>query len=307
MYKILICDPLSETVMNILKEAPDVEFHESFGLNEDDLCEKIKPYNAVIVRSATQITAKVIEHGENLKVIGRAGTGLDNIDVDFANTKGIKILNTPGTNAPAVAELTIGLMFSLARSIPYADKSMKDGKWIKKEMTGIEISGKTLGIIGFGQIGKLVAKKALALDMDVLVCNRSKIAKGRYEQVPMEKLLEKSDFVSIHLPKSPETHNMIGLSELKLMKSSAYIINTSRGGMISEKDLQEALKQNIIAGAALDVFENEPDYNKDLTAHSRVVATPHIGAASAESQERVGVSILDQILEFLRTKYIFIS
>lgn len=307
MYKILVCDPLSQTALNILEEAPDVEYRESTGLSEDELMKIIAEYNAVIVRSATQISEKVINSAENLKVIGRAGSGLENIDQNSAAKKSIRIINTPGSNAPAVAELTIGLLFNLARKITLANNSMKDGNWQKSEFNGIELAGKKLGIIGCGKIGKNVAHIAAALNMDLLIFNQSvvEMESVKFEQVELDRLLRESDFITIHLPKDNRTNGLVSIKELKKMKPGSFIINAARGGIIVEKDLLDALNEGTIAGAALDVYENEPDFDKELAAHTKVIATPHIGAASKESQERVSVIIVDQILEYLRSKYIF--
>ena len=308
MYKILICDHLSPVAINILNEAPDVEHKEVIGLSEEELISIIPEYNAVIVRSSTEITAKIIDQGENLKVIGRAGSGIDNINSNYAVKKGIKVLNAPGTNAHAVAELTIGFMFSLARSIPQANQSIKESKWAKKEFQGIELSGKTLGIIGYGVIGKQVAEMASALGMEILLFDHShnKAAEYIYDSVPAEKLFSECDFISLHLPLKEKTRNLITKKELSLMKESAFLINTSRGGIINETDLINSIKAKEIAGAALDVFDNEPDFNKELASLAQVVATPHIAAATIESQNRVGVVIIDKTLEYLRSKYIFL-
>jgi len=308
MYKILVCDQLSQTALNILKDAPDVKYTEAIGLSESELLKTISEYNAVIVRSATKMSEKVINKAENLKVIGRAGTGLENIDQNSAIKKGIKIINTPGSNAPAVAELTVGLMFSLARKICQANISMKNGQWEKNTFNGIELSGKKLGIIGCGKIGKNVAYLAAALNMRLLIYNQSPVIleSVKFDQVNLDRLLKESDFITIHLPKNDTTRNLISAKELTKMKSGAYLINAARGGIVVEKDLLEALNNGSIAGAAVDVFDNEPDYNMELVQHPNVIATPHIGAASIESQERVGVIIVDQILEYLRSKYIFL-
>lgn len=308
MYKILVCDPLSQTAIRILEDAPDVEFTQLPGLSEAELSEKIAVYNAIIVRSATKVTDKIINNAENLKVIGRAGSGLDNIDQESALKKGIKILNTPGTNAPAVAELTIGLMFGLARKIPFAHNSMLDGKWAKKEFMGIEIAGKKLGIVGCGKIGKHVARMAAALGMEIVVYNQSpvEIDDVKFEQVSLDKLLQVSDFITFHIPKTETTTGLITKKEFKKMKPGVYVLNTARAGIVIEKDLIDALNNGIVAGAALDVFENEPEFDKNLVQNPKVIATPHIGAASMQSQERVGVIIVDQILEYLRSKYIFL-
>jgi D-3-phosphoglycerate dehydrogenase len=308
MYKILVCDPLSQTAIRILEDAPDVEYTQMPGLSEAELEEKIAAYNAIIVRSATKVTDKIINKAENLKVIGRAGSGLDNIDQESALKKGIKVLNTPGTNAPAVAELTIGLMFSLARKIPFAHKSMLEGKWEKKEFMGIEIAGKKLGIVGCGKIGKHVARMAAALGMEIVVYNQSpvEIDDVNFDQVSLDKLLQVSDFITFHIPKTETTTGLVTKKEFKKMKPGVYIVNTARAGIVIEKDLIDALNNGTVAGAALDVFENEPDFDKDLVQNPKVIATPHIGAASMQSQERVGVIIVDQILEYLRSKYIFL-
>jgi D-3-phosphoglycerate dehydrogenase / 2-oxoglutarate reductase len=308
MYKILVCDQLSQTALDILKDAPDVKFNQAIGLSEPELLKIISEYNAIIVRSSTKISDKVVNKAENLKVIGRAGTGLDNIDQASAVKKGIKIINTPGSNAPAVAELTIGLMFSLARKICQANDSMKKGNWDKNEFIGIELSGKKLGIIGCGKIGKNVAYLGAALNMNLLIYNKSPVIleSVKFEQVSLERLLKESDFVTIHLPKNDTTQELLSAKELMKMKAGAYLINAARGGIVVEKDLLQALNNGTIAGAALDVFENEPDYNRELVEHPKVIATPHMGAASRESQERVGVIIVDQILEYLRSKYIFL-
>lgn len=308
MYKILLCDPIAENAVQILKDAPDVTLDTAFGISGKELAEKLSGFNAVIVRSATKLTADVLEQAENLKVIGRAGSGLDNIDLEYASKKGIRVLNTPGTNAPAVAEMTIGLLFALARQIPAADNSMREGRWAKKEYTGIELNDKKLGIIGCGTIGKMVARKAAALNMRVMVHNRSEvsIADVNFEQVTLNRLLTHADFITIHLSRSDETLGIIGSEEIDQMKDGSFLINTARGGMVVEKELLRALNSGKLAGAALDVFENEPDYNKELVAHPKVIATPHIAASTKESQERVGVQIIDQILEYLRSKYIFL-
>ncbi len=308
MYKILVTDPLRQNALQIFEEAPDVHYETHYGLSEDELIEKIKPFNAVLVRSATQISAKIIAAAENLKVIGRAGSGLDNIDVKAAEKKGIKVLNTPGTNAPAVAEMTIACLFAVARNIARADHTMKQGLWEKKAFSGIELNERTLGIVGCGTIGKSVARKAYALGMQIVVYNRSRVEMDDvpFEQIGLDDLLRRADFVSLHLALSEETRGLLGDRELALMKKDSYLINTSRGEIVDEQALLSHLEKGHLAGAALDVFCNEPDYNKQLAANAKVVATPHIGAVTKESQERVGVRIADLTLEFLRSKYIFL-
>ncbi len=308
MYKILVCDPIADAAIQVLNEAPDVEYTTAFGSSEDGLLEKIKDVNAVIVRSATRLTEKIILGASNLKVIGRAGSGLDNVDTACAARKGIRVLNTPGTNAPAVAELTIGFLFALARHIPQMDHALKTGRWAKGDYSGSELRGKNLGLIGCGGIGRRVAHTAAAIGMRILVANRSAvfIEDVEFEQIPLEKVLERSDYISIHLPKTEKTTGLIGVDAFKRMKKNACLVNTSRGGIVEEKALLNALKNGKIAGAAIDVFETEPNYNQTLAALENVIATPHIGAASMESQERVGIQIVDSVLEYLRSKYIFI-
>lgn len=307
MYKILLCDQLSQTAIQILEDAPDVTYDVSIGLDEKALIRKIKTFNAVIVRSSTHLTAKIINNAENLKVIGRAGTGLDNIDLSVAARKNVKVINTPGSNAPAVAELALGFMFNLARDINNAHLSMRDGKWEKKSFQGSELNNKKLGIIGYGRVGKKVAHLASALGMEILLFDHSQLQSEDHGflVVNLQKLLKESDYVTLHIPLTEQTKNLISAAEFSLMKKSAFIINTARGGIVNEKDLLDALNSKTIAGAALDVFENEPDFNKELVQCPRVIATPHLAAATVESQERVGVIIIDQVLEYLRSKYIF--
>ncbi len=307
MYKILLTDPIAESAIELLDDAPDVEYKKAYGLSEQEIAKEIKSFNALIVRSATTVTKNILDSAENLRVIGRAGSGLDNIEVAYAEKKGIKVLNTPGTNAPAVAELTIGLIFALARNISKADQSMKKGQWIKKELPGSEISKKKLGIIGCGEIGKLVAHKAFFLGMELLVYNRSDITISgiEFRQVALDKLLIESDFITLHLPKNDDTKGFIGRKEILRMKNGAFLINTARGGMADENALIEFLNNGKLAGAGIDVFQREPEYNKKLAGHPKVIATPHIAASTYESQERVGVQIVDKVVEYLRSKYIF--
>ncbi|RMH63873.1 MAG: 3-phosphoglycerate dehydrogenase [Calditrichaeota bacterium] len=308
MYKILVTDPLAESALKLLSDAPDVTFETRYGLDEDALAQEIAPFNAVLVRSATRITRSVLEKAENLKVIGRAGSGVDNIDLETARGMGIKVLNTPGTNAPAVAELTIGYLFALARDIARADHLMKQGRWEKKAFKGIELNDRTLGIIGCGTIGKMVARKAHALGMHILVYNRSEVVMKDvpFQQVELATLLSRGDFVTLHLALSDSTRHLIGAEQLGMMKDRSYLINTSRGEIVDEAALLSWLTEHPSCGAALDVFCGEPDYNTALAALPNVLATPHIAASTDESQERVGIRIVDLTLEYLRSKYIFL-
>jgi D-3-phosphoglycerate dehydrogenase len=309
MYKVLIADKIPDSAVNLLTSDKKYEVVSSTGLSESDLIQVIPEYHAIIVRSATKLTTAVLEAATNLKVIGRAGSGLDNIDTDTAKNKGIAVFNTPGSNSRAVAELTIGLMFCLARNLFYAFDSLKNQQWNKSEFLGIEIKDKTLGLLGFGQIGQKVGEMAAALGMKILVYKKQPLQRSpgyQFELVDLDRLLTKSDFVSLHLPKTDQTSEIIGMAELKKMQPTTYLINCARGGVVNENDLLYAIDNEIIAGAAVDVFESEPPVNFQLIEHPRVIATPHIGGATRESQERVGEDIVTSLMEFLETKYVFI-
>jgi D-3-phosphoglycerate dehydrogenase len=309
MYKLLISDKIPDSAVGILHSNPNYDVRLAYGLEKEQLIKEIRHYHGLIVRSATVVSKDIIDAGEILKVIGRAGSGLDNIDMDYARSKGIVVLNTPGSNALAVAELTVAMMFSLARRLYPAINSMKNKRWEKSNLTGSEISGKTIGFVGFGQIGQKVGRIAAGLNMQILVHKTRPVLKSpgyEFEVVPLDTLLAKSDYVTLHVPKSEQTTNLITLTELKKMKTSAFLINCARGGIINEKDLLYALDQGIIAGAGLDVFETEPPVNHRLIQHERVIATPHIGGASVESQERVGEDIVRAVMGYLETNYLFL-
>ena len=309
MYKVLIADKLPDSALELFRTDKRYHIDLNTGLSEPDLIKKIPEYHAIIVRSATTITSAILDVSKNLKVIGRAGTGLDNIDTVSANKHGIAVFNTPGSNSQSVAELTIGMIFCLARNLFKAYRSIKNQKWDKSEFLGNEINGKILGLIGFGQIGQKVGEMAAGLGMRILVYKRNPLQKSpgyEFEMVSMDKLLERSDFVSIHIPKTEQSSQLIGLEKLKIMKQDAYLVNCARGGIIKEEDLLVALNNGLIAGAALDVFEIEPPIDFGLINHEKVIASPHIGGSTAESQKRVGEDIVISIMEFLETKYVFI-
>ncbi len=300
-FRVLICDAIGQVGIDMLQEKCRVDI--KTGLNEEQLMEVIADYDAVVVRSATKITADVIEKARRLKVIGRAGAGLDNIAMDKAKGKGIAVVNTPDANSVAVAELTMSLVLSLSRHIPRADQSMKDGKWAKKELMGIGLTGKTLGIIGMGRIGRELAKRAQAFDMKVVAFQRS-VDPERYEKmgvkpVSLDVLLKKADFVSLHVPKSKETDKLIGQKELSWMKSTAYLINTARGTVIDESALLEALESGLIAGAGLDVYAKEPAVDSRLAKHPRVIATPHIAASTTDAQAAAATTVAEKIIDVL--------
>jgi len=302
--KVLVCDPVHEDGIKILKDAGfkvDVDSNISY----EELKGKVRDYNVLIVRSRTKVTREIIEAGENLRVVGRAGAGIDNIDVEAAKEKGIIVLNTPEAPAIAVAELTMGLLLSLARQIPRADRSMKEGKWAKKEFKGWQLNGKTFGIVGLGHIGEKVARLAKAFGMKILITKRTPpspeiLKELEAEFVPLDELLRRSDIISLHVPLTPQTRHMIGEREIQLMKNGAFIINTSRGAVIDEKALFNALKSGKLGGAALDVYEIEPPRDYSLMRLPNIVCTPHIGAQTVEAQRAAATLLAQKIVDTLR-------
>ena len=302
--KILVTDVIAEEAMELLKKNHEVTFKDITG---EELAREIAPYHALMVRSGTKVTAEAINNAENLIVIGRAGIGVDNIDVKAATRNGIKVVNSPTGATISVAELTIGHMISLARRLPKADRTTRAGEWAKKKLKGVELNGKTLGLIGCGNIGRVVAKYARALNMSVIGYDPY-ISKEKLEEEGIEKVesvgevMERADFISIHVPHTPETHHLINGEMLSKMKTSAYIINCARGGVVDEKALYNALKENKIAGAALDVYEEEPAKDNPLFELDNAVFTPHIGASTKEGQIRAGTICAEQILKVLEGK-----
>jgi D-3-phosphoglycerate dehydrogenase len=254
----------------------------------------------MVVRSRTKVPAALIDAAPNLKVIVRGGVGLDTIDANYARSKGITVMNTPLANAASVAELTIGYMFALARSIYPATVSMKAGKWEKKKFTGDEIGGKTLGIVGIGNIGKEVARRALPLGMRVVAYDPYVDVPEGVEKVDLDELLARSDYITFHLPFNPETRNMISTAEFEKMKAGVRIVNCARGGILDEEALYEALLSGKVAGAALDVYAQEPCQGHRLFELENVIGSPHIGAATREAQGRVGSEVADKMIAFFR-------
>mgnify|MGYP002153777519 CR=1 FL=1 len=301
--RFLICDPVHEEGIRKMKEKGfDVDTKPEISTEE---LKKIVPdYDVLIVRSRTKVTTEIIRCGKRLKIIGRVGVGLDNVDVRSAEEMGITVLNTPETAATAVAELTIGLTLSLARKIPQADRSMKEGKWIKKELEGWQLKGKTLGLIGFGNIGMKVAEIAKSFGMRILVNKRTPPSQELLEKtgarfVPLEELLKESDIVSLHVPLTKETCKMIGARELNLMRDGAFLINTSRGAIIDEEALWKALQSGKLGGAALDVYESEPPTDHRLINLANIVCTPHIGAQTEEAQRDASIRLAEKIINML--------
>ena len=300
--KVLITDGISiEAKERLLKYFEAVE---KKGLSPEKLKGEIKGYNAIIIRSATNLTVDIINEADKLEIIGRAGIGVDNVDVEAATKKGIVVVNAPASNAVTVAEHTIGLMLAVARKIPRANFSLKEGKWEKSKFKGIEIENKTLGIVGFGQIGGLVAKKVMGLGMKVIAYDPF-VSEDRFKQLgiikanKLEDLYGEADFISIHLPKNKDTIGMFNKQQFSKMKKSTIILNVARGGIVVEKDLAEAIKEGRISGAALDVYEKEPCTDSPLFDLDEVVATPHLGAATTEALSRAGTIIADQVISVL--------
>lgn len=300
MLKILVTDGMDKEAVQTLKNMGYEIVEQFFG--PEELKEQVKNFNVMVVRSATKVRKEIIDSAVetgNLKLIIRGGVGLDNIDVSYAESKGIKVRNTPNASSLAVAELALGHMFSLARFIGTSNVTMREGKWNKKKYEGIELCGKTLGIVGFGRIGQELAKKAYALGMkilynDVLGPNREF---PKYTFVTLDKLLSKADFISLHIPGNGDKSPLIGKKEFSKMKDGAYLINCARGSVVDEQALLEALNSGKLAGAGLDVFVEEPTSNLDLIKHERVSVTPHIGASTKEAQKRIGAEIVSIIKE----------
>jgi D-3-phosphoglycerate dehydrogenase len=300
--KVIISDNISPKCIEILKNA-GLEVDVKVGLKPEELKACIGDYHGLVIRSATKVTADIINAAKNLKVIGRAGSGLDNVDRISATKKGIVVMNTPGGNTITTAEHTIAHLVSLARLIPQATISMKAGKWEKKKFMGVELYNKTLGILGIGNIGSQVAKRMQGFGMNVIAydpfLSEDKAKTMGVEKVELQELFRRSDFITIHTPLTPETKNMINKDTLKIMKHGVRIINCARGGIINEKDLYDALVEGKVAGAALDVFEKEPPENNPLLTVDNVIATPHLGASTKEAQENVAIAVAEQIVDYL--------
>ncbi len=302
--RVLITDPLAEEGVARLREQHEVDTR--YGLSAAEVEALIPEYDALVVRSGTKVTSRIIEAGSRLKVIGRAGSGLDNIDVSTARAVGVEVLNCPGANSVAVAEHTMGLILALARHIPQADQSMKAGKWEKSRFKGKGLQGRTLGILGFGRIGREVAHRAQGLGMRILV-NQPRLTPELALEAnvlvrDLPDLLREADIVTLHVPMRAENRGLIGAAELALMKPSAFLINTARGGIVDEEALLEALNQGKLAGAGIDVFEQEPPTDTRLAQHPRVVATPHIAASTDEAQINAALSIAEQINQYLEAE-----
>ncbi|MGC9012209.1 D-2-hydroxyacid dehydrogenase [Thermogladius sp.] len=305
VYRVLVASKISRSAVDYLKSHgfEVVEVHEP---SEEELVRLIKGFHAIIVRSKPRVTRRVIEAADELKVIARAGVGLDNIDVQAAESRGIKVVNAPESVTQAVAELTVGLMLALLRKIALSDRKMREGMWIKHEAVGTELRGKTLGIVGFGRIGRAVARICYyGFGMKIIYtdkhCDREAGREFNAECVDLDTLLRTADIVSLHVPLTPETTHLINEEKLKLMKKTAILVNTARGAVVDTNALVKALKEGWIAGAALDVFEQEPlPKDHPLLQLDNVVLTPHIGASSVEAQDQAGLEVAKKIVELLK-------
>ncbi len=297
--KVLVCDPLDPVAVEKLKGA-GLEVVERTGMSPEELAEELKKgYEVIIVRSATKVRRPAIEAAVGLRLIVRAGVGLDNIDVDAAVERGIEVRNTPRASSISVAELALAHMLALARSLPQATASMREGKWEKKAFKGIELHGKTLGVVGIGRIGREVAKRAICLGMKVIAYDKflTESPLPDVPLVPLDELLARSDFITLHIPPDP-AGPVIGKEEIAKMKDGAYIINCARGGVVDEDALLEALDTGKLAGAGLDVFAEEPPTDERLLRHPKVTLTPHIGAQTREAQARVGEEVAEIVISF---------
>ncbi len=301
--KVLVCDPIAEDGVKALEDF-GAQVDVRLGMSPEELVSVIGEYDGVVVRSETKIRAEAIAAADRLQIIGRAGIGVDNIDLDAATQRGILVVNAPTGNIISAVEHTIALMLALARNIPQANASLRGGKWDRKRFMGVEVRGKTLGIIGLGQVGSEVARRARGLEMQVVGYDpfipeeRARVL--GVQMVPLDDLLRESDFISVHTTLSEATRGLIGAEQIAMMKPSARIINTARGGIIDEEALHQAVEEGRIAGAAVDVFTKEPAVGNKLTESDRIVVTPHLGASTAEAQERVAVDVAEEIIAHLK-------
>ena len=300
-WKILLTDGLEENGQALLRASAEVV--DQKNITADELVKVIGDYDALIVRGRTKVTPAVFDAAKKLKVVGRAGVGVDNIDLNAAKARGIAVVNAPIATTVSVAELTLGLMLSMSREIPRADTGMKKGNWLKKELEGVELYQKTLGVIGFGRIGAAVAVRAAAFGMHILgydpLLSAEEITKRGGQPVSFDELLAQSDFLTLHIPLTATSKNMINAAAFAKMKNGVHIVCAARGGIIDEEALLAAVESGKVAAAALDVFTTEPPGQNPLESHPRVVCTPHIGAQTIEAQERTAVDIGSEVLAAL--------
>jgi D-3-phosphoglycerate dehydrogenase len=302
--KILVTDSLAPQGLEVFKRADGFEVDVRLGLKPEELKKIVPAYDGWVIRSGTKVTADLIEAATNLKVIGRAGVGFENVDVDAASKKGVVVMNTPGGNNVTTGEHTISLMMALARHIPQAVASLKSGQWKREKFVGVELCNKTLGVIGLGNVGRIVAERAAGLRMKVIgydpFISSENIARMGVEPAGLEEIFTKSDFITVHVPLTPETQGLINRQAFAKMKPGVRIINCARGGIVDEKDLAEAIRAGTVAGAALDVYVDEPPPpDHPLLQLDQVITTPHLGASTDEAQLNVAIAVAEQMVEFL--------
>lgn len=307
MYHILISDKLGDAGLARLAEEPDVTYDVKTGLDKEALLAAMPDYDGLIVRSGTQVDADVLAAGMRLKVVGRAGVGVDNIDLQAATARGVQVVNTPGANSVATAEHTLALMLAWSRHVAVAHASLAAGKWQRSQFAGIELCGKTLGIVGLGRVGRLVAERAAAFGMTLLgydpLVGEQAAAQFGVQWAPLDAVLARADFVTLHAAVTPETRQMINAETITRMKDGAVLINVARGALVDEAALAAALQSGKLGGAAIDVFSSEPPAADHPLLHlDSVLHTPHLGASTAESQRNVAVQVVEQVLDVLRGK-----
>jgi len=302
--KVLVSDNLGQVGIQMFEDTEGFDVDVKTGLDPQALEAIIGQYHALVIRSATKVTETLLSKAERLKVVGRAGIGLDNVDIPAATKRGIVVMNTPGGNVVTTAEHTIAMILSLSRNIPEGTATMKDGRWEKKKLQGREIYNKILGVIGFGKIGSIVADRARGLKMRVVVhdpvVTPEQIEKAGFESVSLEELYRKSDYITVHVPKLKSTINLLDKTAFSKMKDGVMVVNCARGGIVNEADLHKAIVSGKVAGAALDVFEQEPPESSPLFDLERIVCTPHLGASTREAQTNVAVSVAEQIMDYLK-------
>jgi D-3-phosphoglycerate dehydrogenase / 2-oxoglutarate reductase len=303
--RILVSDPIADEGVDMLRQVADVDVR--LGLSPDELVSIIPNYHALVVRSETKVTRPVIESANGLEVVGRAGVGVDNIDLPAATERGVVVVNAPQGNTVAAAEHTLALLFALARHVPQADASMRQGKWTRKDFVGVEVRGKTLGVLGLGPIGSEVARRGVAMEMHVLGVDPfvpdDRINALGVQPATFDEMIEQSDFITVHVPLTPSTRDIIGAEAFARMKDGVRILNVARGGIINEQALADAVKAGKVAGAAVDVFSEEPvSPDNPLLGDPRILLTPHLGASTAEAQERVAIHVAEQIVDIFSGK-----
>lgn len=306
MYKILVSDKLAEDAINMLKKEKDIECVVKTGMDENQLTEELPDYDALIIRSGTKVTAKALSQVKKLRIIGRAGVGVDNVDMQAATARGIIVMNTPDANTLSTAEQTITLILGMARNLPQADASLKAKKWERNKFVGTELYGKTLGVIGLGRIGTEVVKRMLAFGMKVIGYDPF-VTKEKAEAIGIEirtlqDVIKNADILTVHVPKTKETTNMITAKEIEIMKDGVMIVNCARGGIINETDIADALTKGKVKKAAFDVYEKEPPFDSPLfnVDPEKIILAPHLGASTVEAQENVGKVIVEQVIEALK-------